>query len=327
MNPVLPGLEAELARRAEADAASGSAATSRRRRWRPLGAAGVALTAAVGILLVLGLPFGDRARLDVVAEARAALDPAAAILHTVAIREVRTHDETTTIMGNGERRTGHVLRYRTERWSTARPDRFHEIFRDLAFSAYATDEEAYDAGRFWQTTGTDGRIRTRVVDATMAATIRASTVGASIARSGPFAKDPVVELGGLLRRGFLRDAGIADLGGRPVRRLVQADPAARVREARARQSDPSLIYPTEYLVDATSYEPVRITYLRPVGPAAGELDRTTITFTTFERLPVTPATKRLLRIDPSGRKVVDDPGMFTATKQRMAPRARRALRD
>lgn len=348
MTAILPELEAELSRRAGAEAGAKAEAETeavhadptlrarshRRRasvasRRLPLTAALTAVVAALVVFTVLASPLGDRSRLDVVAEARAALDPSRAILHTVTVRRTGPFPKRViTRYSNGEELVSDHFELRSERWSTTKPERYREINQQAGFSRIARREEAYSDRRFTKVDGE--QIRTvRLPAAEAQVLVNARSVAGALSGVGPFQDDPVVTLRALLDAGSIRPAGEIEVNGRRVVKLVPSDPAAERRFARAHQSDAGFLFPTEYLVDAKTYAPVRVTYKLP-GEHIGQAgpDRTghtapvtsTITFTTFERLDPTTANERLLEIDPAGRKVLEDPDMFRGKKMRMVPR-------
>lgn len=111
--------------------------------------------------------------------------------------------------------------------------------------------------------------------------------------------DPVAVIRGLLDDGHLRDGGRTWLNGRAVRRLVGAEPAGAQIGV---QNGPTAY---EYLVDATTFAPVRVTTTRTLSARPKSrhpelrksrriVDRWT--FETFERLPMTPENEKLLTV-------------------------------
>lgn len=111
--------------------------------------------------------------------------------------------------------------------------------------------------------------------------------------------DPVAVVRALLDGRHLRDGGQTTFEGRPVRRLVGAEPAG----AESGAQDGPTAY--EYLVDATTFAPVRVTASRTLSAQPKSRHRELRrprrvvdrwTFETFERLPLTAANERLLRV-------------------------------
>jgi hypothetical protein len=120
--------------------------------------------------------------------------------------------------------------------------------------------------------------------------------------------DPFATVRQLLHAGRLRVAGTTELDGRPVARLVGRAPA--YVDAGGTTSPP---VDYEYLVDAETYVPVRIssTQVLPARPhdeePAARRERRLVerwVFERFERLPLTPENERLLTIDTTGLRVV-----------------------
>ena len=112
------------------------------------------------------------------------------------------------------------------------------------------------------------------------------------AEPGP---DPVAGIRELLASGDLKAAGETTLDGRRVLRLVAQEPQ---RNTTAKDLSPATI---EYLVDASTYVPVRITQDDRVEIAGNDGSRRSFlrrvtTFETFERLPLTPENEALLRL-------------------------------
>ena len=95
----------------------------------------------------------------------------------------------------------------------------------------------------------------------------------------------------LLADGELKAAGEETLEGRRVLRLTGEEPSPN--GSTERPVPPRRI---EYLVDAETFAPVRITYADVIVDG-GELNalRRVITFEVFERLPLTPENEALLR--------------------------------
>lgn len=111
--------------------------------------------------------------------------------------------------------------------------------------------------------------------------------------------DPVAIVRALLDGRDLREAGRSTFEGRPVRRLVGAEPAG----TEIGSQDGPTTY--EYLVDATTFAPVRVTTTRTLSARPTSADpelrrpRRVVdrwTFELFERLPLTADTERMLRV-------------------------------
>jgi hypothetical protein len=260
-----------------------AATRSSRRRpsWRlALAGGGIAAAAAVIVLLLTIVP-GGGGRLDVVAKAQAALADRGRLVHLVA------HEHVVAAQPSGGRLLGpRRFSFQWEQWATGNPPRWRIAYSfgggyELAFGHRTWS--LYNKGR--NTLTIEHGLRSKFAE-----TIPSSTS----VLFGKAAHGPIATIRAMLRRGELTDDGWASIGGRTVRRLVGERPVSPGRNG------PQL--PVRYYVDAHSYTPVaaRIGHpLRTNGPhALGGYSR--ITFTSFERLPLTAANQRLLEIHPSG---------------------------
>jgi hypothetical protein len=111
----------------------------------------------------------------------------------------------------------------------------------------------------------------------------------------PLGADPVATLRSMLSSGRLRDAGETTVGGRTVHRLV----GTRTRAFGTHRFVASF----EYDVDLTTFAPVRARIQIP-GPAGADRIFSILDFQSFERLPLTAANAKLLKVQPRpGAKV------------------------
>jgi hypothetical protein len=240
----------------------------------PIFAAAAAITA-----LLLLLPGGSTTRrLDVVAEARAAL--------RLQDGEISHLVYTSAIEGDG-RSSSSIPRVTTEQWSAAHPARWRATWvqptnvvrrggeRIEISYANGTEMEYYRASN-----------RLRVVHGLR---------GSQAPRVYPLGADPVATLRAMLAGGRVRDAGEATVNGRTVRRLV----GTRTRAFGKQRVTTSV----EYDVDPATFAPVRARIGLPV-PSGAHRVSTVLDFRTFERLPLTAANAKLLTVQPRpGAKV------------------------
>lgn len=256
-------------------------ATTTRRRPRVLLLAGpIAAAAAAITALLLLLPGGSTTRrLDVVAEARAALAPQdGEITHLVYVSDIASGDRHATAT---------IPRVTTEQWSAAHPARWRATWVqppnvtphggeriEIAF-ARGTEREYHRQAN-----------RLRVIRGLR---------GSQVPRVYPLGADPVATLRALLASGRVRDAGETTIGGRAVHRLV----GTRARSFGQRRVTTSV----EYDVDPATFAPVRAKIELP-APATAHRIFSVLDFRTFERLPLNAANAKLLTIQPRpGAKV------------------------
>jgi hypothetical protein len=249
----------------------------RGRRPRLLLLAGPAVAAALALTaLLLLLPGGSTTRrLDVVAEARAALQPQdGRLIHLV----VRQH------VVDPHRPGFHVSAppVTTEQWSATDPVRWRVAW-------VQPDNVVRNGGKPIEIAYADGAEETYYPRSNRLR--RVTGVGHfSAPAAHPLGTDPVAALRSMLAAGRLRDDGAAEVDGRPVRRLV----GTRSRTFDRRR----VTVPVVYYVDPTTFAPVRARLGVPF-PLKGDVPLTVVLdFRRFERLPLTPANAELLKIHP-----------------------------
>lgn len=316
-------LVAEIAGTSTAPPAAAEVPRSSRRAFVRGGVA-VAGVAAVGLASVDVLPGLGGSPVDVVASARAATAPTSGILHTV-VRYEHGPGISMAWIGRTNLHPEAKRRYRpevmgrltgdTESWTSDFPPRERQVmFVDLTDSDEVGRSETSQGERDsrMHASWDDFVIVRRVDEAEYARWVRARRRAARRLGQGfGTGMDPVAAVRTLLDLGRLRAAGKTELGGRPVARLVGRAPSYV-------DSGGTTIQPVdyEYLVDAQTYVPVRIssTQVLPARPhdeePAARHERRIVqrwTFEVFERLPLTPENERLLTVDATGLRVVRPP--------------------
>jgi hypothetical protein len=244
-------------------------ARAKRPRRRLAWTVGAASAAAIAITIVLlALPSGGTTRLDVLAEARAALAPVdGAITHLVYV-------------SRPERGTA-IPAVRTEQWSAAKPERWRYTWvqsRNVVRNGGKRIEVSYAHGTEMEYYPASNRLR-----------VIKGLRGQNRPTIYPLGADPVATLRGMLDHGRLRDAGTATVGGREVRRLV----GTRTRAFGKTRVTTTL----EYDVDPATFAPVRARIELPI-PHGAERYFILLDVTTFERLPLNAANAKLLRVQP-----------------------------
>lgn len=255
-------------------AAAPSPKRAPRRRITLLAGPVVAAALAISAVLLL-LPGGTTPRrLDVIAEARAALQPQAGrLVHLV----VRQH------VLDPHRPGYHVTAppVTTEQWSATNPVRWRMSWTqpsNVGRTSGQPIEVAYADGTEETYHPKSNRLR------------RVTGLGRQVAPAAyPLGTDPVATLRSLLASGRLRDAGTTVVAGRPLRRLTGT-------RSRSFGKGQRVTAPVAYYVDPTTYAPVRVRLGIPIPskvPIVVILD-----FQRFEQLPLTDANAGLLKIHP-----------------------------
>jgi hypothetical protein len=256
-------------------------------QWWPF-ALIVAATAALVVLLVI-VP-GGGGRLNVVAKARAALAVQGRLVHLVAHEHVvAAHPTRGRLLG--PRR----FSFKWQQWATGNPPRWR-----IAYSFHGGYQLAF-GHRAWSLYSQQRNTLTieHGLRAKFAQTIPSSTS----VLFGKAANGPIATIRSMLRRGELRDDGFASVDGQRVRCFVGERPASPGVAVPGR-SRPQVV--VRYYVDPDNYTPVAAQIGRPPGARSGRGHPHTlggysrIRFTSFERLPLTATSARLLRIHPSG---------------------------
>jgi hypothetical protein len=265
------------------DAARKRPRRARRPRRLPLLAGSAALAAAAITAVLLLLPGSTTPRrLDVIAEARAALAPQAGELTHLVVRQ---HAE----VAPGARGVSVSAPPITiEQWSATGPVRWRMTYINPP-NAFPHPEERVEVAYADGVETSYNRARN--------ALRRVTGLGTHSAPAAyPLGTDPIATLRSMLAHGRLRDAGPATIGGRAVRRLL----GTRTR-ALGKQRFTGTV---EYDIDPTTFAPVRAKLQPPFPLLGANRIYEVLDFRRFERLPLTAATSELLKIHPDpGAKV------------------------
>jgi hypothetical protein len=258
-----------------------------RRRAGALVLAGI----AAGALMLTGA--GGGGRLDIVAQAKAALAPLVGhVVHlvTTSHMEMRGGSQAEIVGPEAENNTPRVA----ERWSASQPTRWRVASTVPSVTAQGTHPEqvqrSYGGGTeetYLQSLNTL-EIRTGVSEDIL------------LASSGPLGSDPVARIRSMLEAGQLHDAGGGTVDGHAVKRLLGE------KEVNTPLRPPHPPWPVEYDVDPNTYAPVRFT-VEEVGmsfPGNAGTPTEVWEVNTYEALPLNETTAALLSIHPAGNPTV-----------------------
>jgi hypothetical protein len=248
-----------------------------------------AIVALLALAVVVGL--AQRSSPDVLAEARAALGTSGEIIHVVTRLDVVTdglEEQRPPIVRDREGRPLGHMSTRNERWTALDPLRERSrltIVPDDGGAPHTIDYTFANGVTELRQSWTD-EVQTSKFSQSDYERVRGEL------SPGQPGADPVAGVRKLLADGELKAAGEETLDGRRVLRLTGEEPSPN--GTAKRPFPPRKI---EYLVDATTFAPVRITYddvIEDSRQAVGALRRV-LTFEVFERLPPTPENEALLR--------------------------------
>lgn len=270
-----------------------------RRTWwprRPQLAVGLGamLVLLVAVVVAIGSLGGSSGKLDVVAQARAAISPAGQVVHLV-LRGGRVQPDGEPIVKRvetaDEQLVGKLSR-QTEQWSTALPLRY--LLRTDVLGPDGKPVATIESGRAedgtsWESNSWERRVRFGTSDSLDPDA--AQTLGGSGA-------DPTVTVRRLLSAGTLRPNGETTIDGRRALRLTyEAPPKATT------PSQGPLGYRFDYLVDPEDYTPIGFRQSLQPPPVPGEVGApkyilyTELVVERYERLPL-DATTRALFVPP-----------------------------
>jgi hypothetical protein len=305
---------------AELDQAASRRASQLRRRRR-VATGGLALCAVVaGIALVIG---GGTGRVDVVAQAEAALAPTGQVLRLVTVSRLEmrggTHAE---ITGSEAESLGWNKPRTAEQWSASEPTRWRiattiPTATSASSVAAAPIQCAYSAGS--EETYDQGLPTNEVVIVPVSSGQDESSQESPCTTqvSGGLGTQPVAHIHAMLESGALKAAGKTTVNGHEVLRLTG-------QETRPQGTGTASSWPIEYDVNPETYAPVRFV-VEMVGADAlgnpGTLTEVT-EVTGYEELPLTEATTGLLSLRTTGNPVIRH-GVNQYEKRREAEAASR----
>jgi hypothetical protein len=265
-----------------------------RRRWRSPRAAAAALALAVilaGTLLLSGA--GSGGRLDVVAQAKAALAPRGQVLHlvTTSHMELRGGSQAEIVGREAEGNTPRVA----ERWSASEPTRW----RIAATVPFVTADGAHpEATQLAYAGGTEELYLQSLNRLQITSGVNEGGARVSL-HDGALGADPVARIHSMLEAGLLHDAGSGTVDGHAVERLLGDELGSPPGGSRVH-------WPVEYDVEPNTYAPVRLT-VEEVGmrfPGNTGTPTQVVEVDTYEQLPLNETTLALLRIHPAASPVV-----------------------
>jgi hypothetical protein len=289
---------------AQVDQAANRRARQPRGRRR-VAAGGLALFAAVaGIVLVIGNGTG---RVDVVAQAEAALAPTGQLLRLVTVSQLEMRGGThAQVTGSEAEGLGWNKARTAEQWSASLPTRWR-IATTIPTSttagsvtaapiqcAFSTgSEEIYDQA--FQTN------EVVIVPVSKGRDESSEESPCTTQVSGGLGTQPVAHIHAMLESGQLKAAGKATVKGREVLRLT-----GRETHPQSTGAGPGAAWPVEYDVDPETYAPVRFTVER-VGANtlgnAGTLTEVT-DVTTYEELPLNQTTTGFLSLKTTASPII-----------------------
>ncbi len=269
--------------------AAGAARHAATRRARRRASAAALVLAGSGVTLLALAGAGSSPRLDLAAQARAALAPPGQILHLV----TTTHIESAKHPGGGATST-------SQQWSASDPLRWRVAY-------YIPTPTTTPGGK--PVRNLDGLLTgpmqlsyshgTEELYAQQPNTLEVTTglrdTAARAAPHGPLGVEPVATVRALLAAGKLHDAGRGTVNGLAVRRLLGAQP---------RGHNPP--WPVEYDVNPATDAPVRVRVeappaAQPIGLGAPVI---IVDIDAYQRLPLNSSTASLLQIQPTGNPTV-----------------------
>jgi hypothetical protein len=265
----------------------------------------VVAIALAAVLVAAGIVVAGELRqpsVDVLAQAREALGTGQdEIVHIVVRTEAlgRNGKVVGSLFVDGRRKIG-AISNRSERWIATDPHRTRGRLTILprGGGAERTVENDYADGVSRSAYSWDDTLLVHVIPVKYRPESMPAPDGPAQLSGG----DPTAAIRSLLARGKLREAGETRVGERRVLRLVGHQPVERHKGGAI-----SPAVDVEYLVDAVTYAPVRMTFKhkQPIEGRLVEADTIRLTFETYERIPLTAESAALLRIpDADTRRVI-----------------------
>jgi hypothetical protein len=279
--------------------------TSRLRRRRRVAAGGLALFCAVaGIVVVIANGAG---RVDVVAQAEAALAPTGQVLRLVTVSRLEMRGGTHAQVTGWEAESLGWNKPRTaEQWSASAPTRWRIATTIPASTAAgpvtaAPIQCAYSGGSEEIYVQAFRNNEVVVVPVSKGRDESSEESLCTTQVSGGLGTQPVAHIRKMLESGQLRVAGRDTVNGREVLRLTGEETRSQSTGA-----GPSAAWPIEYDVDPETYAPVRFTVEMVGANALGNTGTLTeITeVTASEALPLNETTAGLLSLKTTGSPVI-----------------------
>jgi hypothetical protein len=277
--------------------------TSQLRRRRRAATGGLALLAAVtGGVLLIGKGAG---RVDVVAQAEAALAPAGQVLRLVTVSQLEMRGGThAQVTGSQAESLGWNRPRTAEQWSASEPTRWRiattiPTATRAGFVTAAPIQCAYSAGS--EETYDQGFLANEVVIVPVSKGQDESSEQSPCTTqvSGGLGTEPVAHIRTMLESGQLKAAGKVTVNGHEVLRLTG-------EEARTQPTGAGPAWPIEYDVEPETYAPVRFTVEMAGADALGNPGTLTevTSVTTYEQLPLNETTTGLLALKTTGTPVI-----------------------
>jgi hypothetical protein len=250
-----------------------------------------AIATAIGTVMLTGA--GSGGRLDIMAQAEAALEPPGQVVHliTTSRMEMRGGSQAEIVGPEAGDNTPRV----EERWSASQPARWRLVATVPFVTAQGTHPEQVQRSFvggveevYLQSLNT--------LDITTGMSEDSTRVSL---RDGPLGVDPAARIRSMLEAGQLHNVGSGSVDGHTVERLVgdELGPPLGSRH---------LPWPVEYDVDANTYIPVRFTVEEAGMSFPGNTGTPTqvVEVNAYEQLPLNETTVSLLSIHPAGSPIV-----------------------
>jgi hypothetical protein len=265
-----------------------------RRRRALIAVGGLAAVGLVGGALML-TGAGGGGRLDLVAQAEAALAPAGQIVHlvTTSHMEMRGGSQSGIVGPEAEGNTPRV----SERWSSSKPLRWRVASTSPIVTAHGTLTGTVELS---YGEGTEELYVQPLNTLSVQTGLSEDDASRRLSGGGPLGTDPVARVHAMLEDGQLHNAGSGTVDGHTVLRLVGQELSPPLRSAHSP-------WPVEYDVDPETYAPVRFT-VEEVGvsfPGNTGVPTQVVDVNTYELLPLNESTTRLLSIHPTGSPTIE----------------------
>jgi hypothetical protein len=286
-------------------------ASGRRPRWHAATGALVLAGTAVGTLMLTGA--GTGGRLDILAQAKAALSPAGHVVHLVTTSHMEMRGGSQAeIVGPEAEENAHRI---AEQWSTSEPTRWRVATTVPIVTAHGTSTSTGSV-QLSYSNGTE-ELYVQPLD-TLTIRTGVSEDNSRTRMPDELGVEPVPRIRSMLEDGQLHDIGSGTVDGHTVQRLVGDEPQG---------ANPP--QPIEYDIDPETYAPVRFT-IEEVGkilPGNSGTPTQIIDVNTYEELPLNETTASLLSIHTSGNPTISshqaaEPEPITARSARHAAQRR-----